>query len=217
MIICHRINRNAELSLIPKRFGVEVDVRHDNRSNRLYLSHDPGTGDDLEEYLSNFQHRHIIFNIKEAGIEQRCMELAAKYKISPDRYFLLDVEFPYLYRACGFPHREAIRARRVAHDQYVRSIAVRYSEAEPIEQAACLRGLVDWLWMDTNTRLPFSPEIVPVLNHFRVCLVCPERWGRADDIVPYAQALRGAKFALDAVMTNVAHAEEWERVGCFKE
>ena len=73
-------------------------MRHDNHNNGLYLNHDPGTGEDLEKYLQHFQHRFIIFNIKEAGIEQRCLDLAAKYGINPENYFLLDVEFPYLSR-----------------------------------------------------------------------------------------------------------------------
>ncbi|HMU40448.1 MAG TPA: hypothetical protein PKE31_15680 [Pseudomonadota bacterium] len=215
MIICHRINRSNELSLIPARFGVEVDVRHDNRTDRLYLSHDPGSGQDLEEYLSAFRHRHIIFNIKEAGIERRCIELAEKFRISRDDYFLLDVEFPYVYRACGYADRDAIRANRSRRDQFVHSIAVRFSEAEPIEQAIRLQGLVDWLWMDTNTVLPYSPDLASTFRLFRVCLVCPERWGRPQDIPLYARILRDANVPLDAVMTNIAHAEQWERIGYF--
>ena len=220
MIICHRINTVAGLAAVPRHFGVEVDVRHDARSGRLYLSHDPvsapAQAEDLEHYLSTFQHAFIIFNIKEAGTEQTCIDLANKYGIPRSSYFLLDVEFPYLYRACGFRDRAAIRGGSVDRDRFVHEIAVRYSEAEPLAQAQALCGLVDWVWIDTNTTLPIDAESDRALADFRRCLVCPERWGRPQDIEAYAARLRDLGFALDAVMTALPHAARWERAGLFR-
>jgi hypothetical protein len=55
-----------------------------------------------------------------------------------------------------------------------------------------------------------------LLPAFRTCLVCPERWGRPDDIQGYADRLRHLDFALDAVMTGLVHAPRWERLGLFR-
>ena len=43
-IIAHRINKISALANLPKHFGVEIDVRHDNHKNQLYLNHDLGEG-----------------------------------------------------------------------------------------------------------------------------------------------------------------------------
>ncbi|TSC67020.1 MAG: hypothetical protein G01um101466_819, partial [Parcubacteria group bacterium Gr01-1014_66] len=145
LIIQHRVNTISELQDVPSRYGVEFDVRHDNRTNHLYLNHDPGEGDDLEEYLKNFHHAFGIFNIKETGTEDRCIELAAQYKIPKSNYFFLDVEHPYIYKASR---------------KGVREIAIRFSEDEPIEQAMLYKDKVDWVWIDTNTMLPLDEEII---------------------------------------------------------
>lgn len=193
--IAHRINSIAELKNIPSDFGVEIDVRHDNRNNSLYLNHDPGTGDSLEEYLKNFRHHFIIFDIKEAGIEQHCIDLAAKYSILTDNYFLLDVEFPYLYKA--------------SRQESIKQIAVRFSEAEPIEFADAQRGFVDWVWIDTNSKLPLDALIVEKLKSFKTCLVSPDRWGRPEDILVYKQKMKDLNFKLDAVMCGIEHMDLW--------
>ena len=95
-IIRHRVNKISELLDTPLEIGVEIDVR--SLEYRLILNHEPHeSGDELEEYLRNCGERFVIFNIKEAGIEEEVVALATKYKI--EDYFLLDVEFPFIYRA----------------------------------------------------------------------------------------------------------------------
>lgn len=199
-IIIHRVNNIESLKNIPLKYGVEIDVR--GYGERLLLSHDPindsDTYDNLDDYLSHFKHAFVIFNLKEAGYEERVVELARKYGI--ENYFLLDVEFPYLYRATrknGF-----------------RKIAVRYSEAEPIESIKAQIDengpLLDWVWIDTNTKLPLDAEIVKELIPFKTCLVCPERWGRPDDIESYITKMKELGFQPDAVMTAFSSKERWE-------
>lgn len=194
--IIHRINTIEGLKKIPTEYGVEIDVRHKNQTNSLYLNHDTGTGDDLEEYLKNYKHAYIIFNIKEAGIEQRCIDLAKKYNIPKSNYFLLDVEFPYLYRA--------------SRKENVKEIAVRFSEAEPIEMALAQKNLVDWVWIDTNTTLPLNSEIVEKIKGFKTCLVSPDRWGRPGDITAYRKQMADLNFELDAVMVGFEHLDLWK-------
>lgn len=198
----HRINTIEALATVPTRYGVEIDIR--NEGGELLLSHDPivpeCSYDRLEDYLEAFAHYGIIFNLKEAGLEDRVLSLAAKYNIQ--NYFLLDVEFPYLYRAT---RREGIR-----------EIAVRFSEAEPIEmvEAQMQDGvpLLDWVWIDTNTTLPLSADTVLRLTPFKTCLVCPERWGRPEDIPQYAAQMRALSFTPTAIMTALPHAQTWENL-----
>jgi hypothetical protein len=189
------------MAMVPKKYGVEIDIR--GYGDKMFLNHepidDPKKYDELEEYLKNFKHAFIIFNLKEAGYEERVIALAKKYGIK--KYFLLDVEFPYLYRA-------------TRKDRF-RKIAVRYSEAEPIESVLAQyqngKPLLDWVWIDTNTNLPLSKKIKDKLKDFQTCLVCPDRWGRPEDIAVYAEKMRKMNFHLDAVMTALRYAETWEK------
>ncbi|MFC1648316.1 hypothetical protein ACFL1B_02545 [Nanoarchaeota archaeon] len=193
MLIAHRINKISELKKLPADMAVEIDIRA--MGDRLILNHEPhGDGDDLEEYLKFCSNRFIIFNIKEDGIEDKVVALADKYGV-PD-FFLLDVEYPYIYRATR---------------QGFRKIALRYSEAEPIEFALDHAGQVDWVWVDTNTMLPLDKDSYNQLKNagFKLCLVCPERWGRPEDIKAYRAAMKKDGIEVDAVMTAVKYMPAW--------
>ncbi len=192
--IAHRLNSIKQLASLPSEFGVEIDIRN-NSDGKIYLNHDFGTGDLLDDYLKNYHHRFIIFNIKEAGAENQCIELAKKYGISKENYFILDVEFPYLYQA--------------SRNQGIKEIAVRYSEAEPIEFAEAQKGFVNWVWIDTNTKLPLNENIVSRLKEFKTCLVSPDRWGRPQDILPYQKHIKDLKLELDAVMCGEEYLNLW--------
>lgn len=193
MIICaHRINTVAELERIPHNFGVEVDIRSDGKD--LILHHDPHRGgESLREYLKHYRHAFIILDIKEAGIEDEVIALVEHAGITD--YFLLDVEYPYIYRA--------------THTSGTRKIAVRYSEAEPIEFALAHKGLVDWVWIDTNTRLPLDTSIARSLVGFKLALVSPDRWGRPEDIPRYRALLESAGITVNLVMVEASLAYRW--------
>lgn len=201
-IFIHRVNTLEKLDSVPTEYGVEIDIRGDG--GRLLLSHDPivvgQPYDELESFLRQYRHSGIIFNLKEAGYEEQVLNLANKYGIS--NHFLLDVEFPYLYRA--------------TRKNGERNIAVRFSEAEPIEateaQIVNEHPLLDWVWIDTNTRLPLTKAIVEKLAPFKTCLVCPERWGRPEDILPYAKQMADLGFTPTAVMTALSHAKTWKNL-----
>ena len=201
-IFVHRINTIADLKNIPTKYGVEIDVR--GYGNRLLLNHDPidpsESYEELDLYLNNYKHSGIIFNMKEAGYEQRIINLANEHNIT--NYFLLDVEFPYLYKATRI--------------EGVKNIAIRFSEAEPIEVVeAQIKNnvpLLDWVWIDTNTTLPINSDIVERLKLFKTCLVCPDRWGRPQDIEDYALQMKRLSFKPTAVMTSLKYAEKWEKM-----
>lgn len=192
-IIIHRVNEIERLKTTNPKYGVELDIRADG--DRLILNHEPfAGGDDFEDYLKNYHHALAVWNIKEAGIEQHVIDLAKKYNVK--NYFLLDVEFPYIYRAS--------RAG-------IRDIAMRYSEDEGIDTVLNYKGKVDWVWIDTNTRLPLNAAVQHQLAGFKTCLVCPERWGRPQDISNYIQQLHSLNFKLNAVMTAEAYVSQWEK------
>jgi len=199
--IIHRVNAIRELEKIPSEYGVEIDIR--GYGSKMFLSHDPIVEnkdyDELENYLKNFHHSLIVFNMKEAGYEQRVIDLAKKYNIA--NYFLLDVEFPYLYIA--------------THKEGITEFAVRYSEAEPIEvveaQIKDIKPLLNWVWIDTNTILPLDQNVVKILKIFKTCLVCPSRWGRPGDVAGYAKKIKDLSFSLDAIMTSLDLVDEWKK------
>ena len=58
-----------------QKFGTEIDVRSFN--SKLVLNHEPKEiGDKLSDYLNEYSHGTIIFNIKEAGIEDEVIKIA---------------------------------------------------------------------------------------------------------------------------------------------
>ena len=200
-IIIHRVNNTSLLKKVPNKYGIEIDVR--GYGEKISLSHDPifsdKSYDSAEDLLKYYHHDLVVFNMKETGYEKEIIKLAEKYKVKD--YFLLDVEFPYLYRA--------------SRQFDFRKIAVRYSEAEPIEaveaQIIDKTPLVDWVWIDVNTRLPLNGDVIKKLNLFKTCLVCPSRWGRPQDISKYQDIMKKLDFKPTALMTSLEHVEEWER------
>ena len=134
-IVAHRINTVERLRRLPTHWGVELDLRADG--SELILNHDPFKGGErFVDYLAEYRHGLMVLNIKEAGIEDEVLRLVRARGITD--CFLLDVEFPYLSRAA----RKGERA-----------IAVRYSEDECIETVLKYKGRVDWVWIDTISRL----------------------------------------------------------------
>lgn len=191
--IIHRVNTVKELQNLSNNFGVEVDVRTYN--NKLILQHEPyKKGELLETYLREYNHKYIIFNVKTAGIEADIITLANKYNIS--NYFLLDVEFPYLYTAA----RSGIK-----------NIAIRFSEDESIRTVQRYKSMIEWVWVDTMSTFPVNKTNVKVLDNFKTCLVCPERWGRPEDIDTYKELMKEIEFYPNAIMTSLAYVSVWEK------
>ena len=174
-IIIHRVNTLEKLRRIPHDFGVEIDLRA--YGSKIYLSHDPIDESSnylsFEKFLKNYDNKTLVLNVKESGLEDRIISIVEEYGIQD--YFLLDIEFPYIFDA--------------VKNSKTRKIALRFSEAEPIEMCTTMihndNTSVDWIWIDTNTILPINPNNVKILTKFKTCLVCPERWGRPHDIKKY--------------------------------
>ena len=188
-IIIHRVNTINELKKNKPEYGAEIDIRA--WGSDLVLNHEPfQDGENLINYLDEYQHGTIILNIKEAGIEENVLDLI-RQRPHITSYFLLDVEFPYLYQASRKGER---------------SMAIRFSEDECIDTVEKYVGLVDWVWIDTITQLPISTTNRGILNQFKKCMVCPERWGQKNKIPQYLKKLKKIGVELDAVMTSLATA-----------
>lgn len=205
LVTIHRVNTVDELRTLYDGFGVEIDIRHNPATGRLYLNHEPGVGDDFEEYIQVASAKGcplVILNIKEAGVERLVIDTVVRHKVKD--WFLLDVEFPFIYRA--------------AHEGVLGllgRVAIRYSESEPIEQALALAGHFSWVWVDVNSKLPLNAETCAQLRDagYKVALVCPERWGRAEDIQTYIEYMKKHEIHVDTVMTSLSHADEWGKSG----
>ena len=92
-IIKHRVNNLNNLKNTPKKFGVEIDVR--SYKNKLILNHEPFlNGENFDEYLNQFDHRFLIINVKEEGIEKRIFQLIKYFKIKNYFFWIVQFLFP---------------------------------------------------------------------------------------------------------------------------
>ena len=189
--IIHKVNDIGTLNKLPNDVGIEIDVR--SNGNELILSHDiEEVNDKFEEFLNTYDKKLIVANIKESGIEDKVVDQLENKNIKD--YFLLDVEFPYIFKC--------LKNRQ-------KNIAIRFSENEPIETAKLFKNNFKWLWIDTVSKLPLNKKNLKIVNKFKSCLVCPERWGRPNQIKSYKKRLKSLNFLPDAVMTSLKYAEKW--------
>tara|TARA_B100000989_G_scaffold298957_1_gene291401 strand:- start:28007 stop:28591 length:585 start_codon:yes stop_codon:yes gene_type:complete len=193
IIIAHRINKLNLIKKIPKRFGVEIDLR--SYKKKIILNHEPfKDGVELNNFLKFYKHQILIVNIKEAGIENNVIQILKQSKIK--NYFLLDVEQPFIWSSV---------------EKKFKNIAIRFSESEDIKNAKQYIGKFKWIWIDTKTKFPVNKKNYKIINKFKSCLVCPERWGRPKDIIKYKKIIFKNSFNISAVMTDSKYLNLWEK------
>ena len=90
-----------------------------------------------------------------------------------------------------------------------KKMAIRFSEYEPIEISKKFINKVDWIWIDTYTKLPVNFTNIKTIKKFKSCIVCPERWGREKDIKKYFYKMRKMNFLPDSVMTSKKNSLKW--------
>jgi hypothetical protein len=182
LLINHKVNTIEKLQATPVQCGVEIDIRA--YADRLVLHHDPFVeGCDFEEWLQQYNHAFVIFNIKCEGIEEEVIRLAEKYGIL--NYFLLDVTPPFMFKLIN---------------KGVHKLACRFSEFESIETCLNLIGKVKWVFIDNLTHLPVQGRAFEKLReHFKLCIVSPELLQR-DEVAMTKQLL--IDNPVDAVLTD---------------
>jgi hypothetical protein len=192
--ILHRVNDLNQLRETDPLLGVELDIHA--IGSRLVAHHDAfHDGPDLEIWMENYQHKFVIFNIKEEGIEERVCDLAEEYCIND--YFMLDLSFPALINF----------VRRGEH-----RVALRVSKYELTLSAMTLSGKVDWIWLDCFEGFPVSSDEFWSLKEagFKICLVSPElhNSSRVVKDLPFMQKVMSElDVRVDAVCTK--YPELW--------
>ena len=90
------MNKAKELSSVPSKHGVEIDLRVSE--GEIILAHDPfASGELFELWLEEFCHGTLILNVKEDGLESRISEMLRSKGIVD--YFFLDQPFPTLRKS----------------------------------------------------------------------------------------------------------------------
>ena len=150
-------------------------------------------GDNFLDYLDEYKNGTLVLNIKESGIEDLVIQEVKKRNINS--YFLLDVEFPYLFSST---------------EKGIKNVAVRFSEKEPIENAKLFHGKADWVWVDTITQSPIDLSNLEVLKKYKLCFVCPSRWGRESEINTFINSLKEYNlYEASSIMTSLKNANDF--------
>lgn len=195
MLFCaHRINTISELNEIPRKYGIEIDLR-DNLSGEIYLAHDPFIeGENFEFFLKNYKHRFIILNVKSERIEYKIRDLLEKYNIKD--YFFLDSSFPMIVKLSNEGEKK---------------IAVRLSEYESIETVIKMSGRVEWVWIDCFSRIPINYDTYVILkNHgFKLCFVSPELQQQSEKINEYREYFKKNNIELDMICSKIYNESIW--------
>jgi len=192
--VAHRINTLKGLAEVPAEYGVEVDLRNDGK--KIILNHDPFSGGALfEDFCKNYRHALLLLNIKTEGIEHEVLRIVKKFGIK--NYFFLDLTFPTILKLS---------------EEGEKNIAVRFSEYEPIENALALKGKVKWIWIDTFTKLPLTPQSYRKIKKFelKIFVVGPDRWNRFNDIEKVKGYFAKNRMNIDAVMSELSLLEKWD-------
>jgi len=120
-------------------------------------------GELFRDWIEHYQHKTLILNVKEEGLEQRLIEIMRLKKI--EDYFFLDQSFPFLVKWSNAGESRC---------------AVRVSEFESVDSALSLSKKVDWVWLDCFTRFPIGHVEFKKIKKsgFKICIVSPELQGR---------------------------------------
>lgn len=179
--IVHKVNTIKMLNKIPSNMGIEIDVRLYKED--IILSHDPGlNGEHLKNYLKEYNHKLLVVNIKETGIEKDVIDLMKKNQI--ENYFLLDVEFPFLL---------------LNSEIYGKFLSLRYSKYEALSN---LKGNIKWLWIDTYEDFEITNETLKMIKKFKVCMVSPSRWGSKEKYQLFVNKFKKHDIKIDYVMMD---------------
>lgn len=193
IIIQHRVNDIEMLFKTPSHLGVEVDIRSDHQ--KLYLAHDPFLeGPYFEDFLNAYKHSFIVLNVKEEGLEDRCLELLENKGVQ--NYFFLDQSMPFLIK----------RALKGSRDGACRS-----SEYESFATVENLRSFCDWVWADSFESGDDSVDRLKELSRLgvNICLVSPELHdiSRSEEIDRLQIAIQDSEIKIHAVCTKIP--EKW--------
>jgi hypothetical protein len=157
--IQHRVNSLKKLKNTDHNFGVEVDVRSINK--KLILNHEPfQKATSLNTFLKKFNHKFLILNVKEEGIENLILNYVKKNRIK--NYFLLDVTVPKIFQ--------------FIKNKKKNNLCLRISKFERLNQLNFFNKKIEWIWVDTfDNKIPLNiNDLEGYSKKFKLCLVSPE-------------------------------------------
>ena len=186
-IIAHRINTINQLKNLNYKFGVEVDIRSNEKT--LIIGHDPFSDYiNFIDWLFFYNHGTLILNVKENGLEDELIKIMKSFK--KDNFFILDQSFPYIFKTIKAGEKRC---------------AIRLSEYESINTVLSLKGKLSWVWIDFFTKFPVDYETYKILksHNFKLCFVSPELQGHNHSTcLNLKNYINSYKMYFDAVCTK---------------
>ena len=156
ILIKHRVNKIKDLKKLDRVYGVEIDIR--SKGKKLYLHHDPYVrGESFTTWLKYYNHKIIVLNVKEEGLESQIIEILKKNKIN--NFFFHDQTFSTLLKNMNNT-----------------KVSIRFSEYEDLKNKNFLFKKITWLWCDNFTRIDLKYNFLKYLKRkkVKICLVSPE-------------------------------------------
>jgi len=195
LIICHRKNTIKQLIDTPTEYGVEIDVRSYN--NRIILNHDPmKSGEFLDNWLRKYNHKFLIINIKEEGLEKYIIKILKNKKIKD--FFFLDQSFPFLIKTLNSNETRC---------------AIRFSEYEDIKTINNLKKKINWVWVDHFSKFPLNKSTSDNLKKkkIKICIVSPEivKKTSVKSLKKLKNSIQKKNIHIDAVCTK--NPEIWNK------
>ena len=194
LIIKHRINTSNNLKKVIKDFGVEIDLR--SHKNEIYLHHDPfKKGELFKTWIKSYNHKLIVLNVKEEGLENKILKILEKNKIK--NYFFHDQTFSSLLK-----------------NKNKTNVSLRYSEYEDLKKKNKLFDKVKWLWIDNFNEIKLEEKFYFFLKKkkVKICIVSPElvNKNRLNEIKKLFLYFKRNNFLIDAVCTK--NPEIWMKL-----
>ena len=186
ILINHRVNSISKLLKTSVEFGVEADLRSEDK--KIYLHHDPfKKGESFEKWVKYYKHKILILNVKEEGLEDMIIKILKKNKIK--NFFFHDQTFSTLLK-----------------NMFKTRVSIRFSEYEDLKRKNYLFKKIRWLWLDNFNHIELSKKFYAYLKNkkVKICMVSPEliKKKRQNEIKKIINNLKKNKFNLDAVCTK---------------
>ena len=192
-IIIHRVNNISKLKNIPKKYGIEIDVRDFNKD--LILSHDPfKNGTKLDRFLKHYNHSTLIINIKSEYIESKVVRLLKKYQIK--KYFFLDSTYPSII------------------NQYKKKkfkFSIRVSDYESIENIYNFKNKIKFIWFELFEKIYLNNKHLDFIkkNKIKICIVSPELHNKPGDINKIKNFIKRKKIQISYICTKQKFINNW--------
>ena len=144
IIVKHRVNNSKDLIKLSKKYGVEIDLR--SQKKEIYLHHEPfKKGEPFFKWIKNYNHKLIVLNVKEEGLEKNILKILKKNKII--NFFFHDQTFSSMLK-----------------NMSKTKVSIRYSDFEELKKTDILFKKIKWLWVDNFNKLEIDKKLYKLLK-----------------------------------------------------